>query len=65
MQATGDHHDDIRQPLGSIAELIFGDATDLDSCHRMLHPDPRPRQMAIVPFLARRQFRVLGLFFGW
>jgi hypothetical protein len=30
----------------------------------MFHAHPRPRQVAIVPFLARRQFRVLGLFFG-
>ncbi len=49
---------------GSIAELVFGDATDLDPSHSMLHAHARSRQVAIVPFLTGPQLRVLGLFFG-
>ena len=64
VQATGNLNDGVGQSFSSIAELIFGDATDLHASHRMLHAYPRPRQVAIVPFLARLQFRVLGLFLG-
>jgi hypothetical protein len=44
--------------------LIFGDATDLHAGNHMFHAHARPRQVTIVPFLARRQFPALGLFFG-
>ncbi len=64
VQATGNLDDNIGQAFRRIAELIFGDATDLDSRDRVLHPHSRPRQVAIVPFLARRQLRVLGFFLG-
>jgi hypothetical protein len=64
VQATrnGDHN--IRQSIGSVAELILGNATDLHARNRMLHPHANASQAAVVPFLARFQFRVLGLFFG-
>ena len=64
VKPTGDLHDAIRETVRRVAELVLGDPTDLDSSNRMLHADARPRQMAIVPFLAWLQFRVLGLFFG-
>ncbi len=64
VQTTGNLDDDIGQAFSSIAELIFGDATDLHARDRMLHAYPRPRQVAIVPLLARLQFRILGFFFG-
>lgn len=54
VQATGDRHDDVGQACSQIAELILGDATDLHAGHGMLDPHPRPRQVAIVPFLAWR-----------
>jgi hypothetical protein len=44
--------------------LILGDATDLDAGDRMFDAHARPRQMAIVPFLGRRQRVLLGFFFG-
>ena len=65
MQATGNRHDDIGQSVDSVAEQIFGDATDLHSGNGMFHADPRPRQVASVPFFARLQVPVLRLFFGW
>lgn len=64
MQATGDLHDGVGQALGGVAELILGDATDLDAGYRMFDAHARPRQMAIVPFLSRRQWVLLGLFLG-
>ena len=64
VQTTGDFHDDIRQAFGGVAELILGDATDFYARDRVLDAHPRPRQMAIVPFLGRRQRVLLGLFFG-
>ena len=64
VQTTGDLHDDIRQAFGNVAELILGDATDLDAGYRMLDAHAGTRQMAIVPFLGRRQRVLLGLFFG-
>jgi hypothetical protein len=64
MQATGDLHNGIGQALGGVAELVFSDATDFHSSHRMLDAHARPRQMAIVPFLGRCQRMLLGLFFG-
>jgi hypothetical protein len=64
VEPTGDVHDAIRQAIRGVAELVFGNPTDLDPSDRMLHAHARPRQMAIVSFLARLQLRVLGLFFG-
>ena len=64
VQATGDLHNGIGQALGGVAELILGDATDFYSRDSMLDAHPRPRQMAIVPFLSRRQRVLLGFFFG-
>jgi hypothetical protein len=64
MQTTGDLHDGIRQAFGRVAELILGDATNLHARDRVLDAHSRPRQMAIVPFLGRRQRMLLGLFFG-
>jgi hypothetical protein len=64
VQTTGDLHDGVGQALGSVAELILGDATDLYSSDSVFDAHPRPRQMAIVPFLSQRQRVLLGLFFG-
>ncbi len=64
VQTTGDFHDEIRQAFGRVAELVFGNATDLHASHRMLHPHSRSRQMAIVALLACCQRMLLGLFFG-
>ena len=64
MQATGDFHDEIGQALGGIAEQILGDATDFYSRDGVLDAHTCPGQMAIVPFLGRRQWVVLGFFFG-
>jgi len=64
VKPTGDLHDPVREAVRGVAELVFGNPTNLDASDRMLHADARPRQMAIVPFLARLQWRVLGLFFG-
>ena len=65
VQATRNLHDGIREAFGSVAELVFGNATDLHSGNRMLHAHAGASQVAIVPFLARLQFCILGLFFGW
>jgi len=64
VQTTGDLHDGVGQAFGGVAELILGDATDLYAGDRVLDAHARPRQMAIVPFLSRRQRVLLGLFFG-
>ncbi len=64
VQATGDLHNGIGQALGGVAELILGDATDFYSSDRVLDAHTRPGQVAIVPFLGRRQRVLLGLFFG-
>ena len=64
VQTTGDFHNRIGQAFGRVAELILGDATDFYSSDSVLDAHPRPRQMAIVPFLSRRQRVLLGLFFG-
>ena len=64
VQTTGDLHGGVGQALGGVAELILGDATDFYSSDSMLDAHPRPRQMAIVPFLSRRQRVLLGFFFG-
>jgi len=64
VQATGNDHDKIGTPLGRVTELVFGDATDLHPRHRMLHAHSGAGQVAIVPFLARRQLPLLRLFFG-
>jgi hypothetical protein len=58
MQATSDFHNRVRQSFGGVTELILGDATDFYSSDRVLDAHAYPRQMAIVPFLGRRQ-RVL------
>jgi hypothetical protein len=34
--------------------LVFGNPTDFDTGNRMLDPDTRARQLAIMAFLARR-----------
>jgi hypothetical protein len=65
VQATGDLQRTIRQAFGEVAKLIFGNATDLDPGDGMFHPHADPRQLPVVPFLAGRQWRLLGLFFGW
>lgn len=65
VQAAGDFHDGIGQAFGGVAERVFGNATDFHAGNRMLHAHPHPGQATIVPFLARFQLRVLGLFFGW
>lgn len=64
VQTAGDFHNDIRQAVGGVAELIFGNATDFHSRNGMLNPHARSRQMAIMPFLGWRQRVLLGLFFG-
>ena len=64
MQATGDLYNGIGQAFGGIAELILGDATDLDAGDRMFDAHSGARQMAIVPFLGRCQRVLLGFFFG-
>jgi len=64
VQATGDRHNRIGQALGGVAERILGDATDFYASDRVLDAHPCARQMAIVPFLGRRQRVLLGLFFG-
>ena len=64
VQSTGNGDDSIGQSIGGVAELIFGNATDLHSGDSVLHPDADPGQAAVVPFLARLQFGVLRLFFG-
>jgi hypothetical protein len=64
VQTTGNRHNDIGETFGSVTELVFSNATDFHARHGVLHADPRARQVAIVPLLARRQFRALGLFFG-
>lgn len=65
VQATGNLDDDIGQSISGVAELVFGNATNLYPGDGMLHAYPGSRQAAIVPFLTRLQFGVLGLFFGW
>ena len=64
VQTTGDLHDGVGQALGDVAELILGDATDFYASDSVLDAHARPCQMAIVPFLSRRQRVLLGLFFG-
>ena len=64
VQTAGDFHNDIRQAFGSVAQLIFGDPTDFHSSDSVLDTHARPGQMAIVPFLGRRQRVLFGLFFG-
>ena len=64
VKTTGDFHNEIRQAFGGVAKLIFGDATNFHSGDGMLHAHARPGQVAIVPFLGRRQRVLLGLFFG-
>jgi hypothetical protein len=64
VKAAGDRHGSIGQAVSEVAKLVFGNPTNLDPSIGMLHADARPRQMAIVPFLAWLQFRVLGLFLG-
>ena len=64
VQTTGDFHGGIRQAFGGVAELILGDATNFYSSNSMLDAHPRPRQMAIVPFLGWCQRVLLGFFFG-
>jgi hypothetical protein len=54
MQATSNQHDHIRETIFRVAELVFGNPTDLDAGNCMLHPDTRPRQFTIVALLARR-----------
>ena len=65
VQATrnGDHS--IGQSIGGVAELILGNATDLHTRDGMLDAHPHACQATVMPFLARLQLRVLGLFFGW
>ena len=64
VQATRNRHDRIGQSLGGVPELILGNSTDLYAGNGMFDPHAHPSQMAVVSFLARRQSRVLGLFFG-
>jgi hypothetical protein len=64
MQATGDLHDGVGQALGGVAELILDDATDFYASDRVLDAYACPSQVAIVPLLGRRQWVLLGLFFG-
>ena len=59
---NGDHG--IGEAIGGVAELILGDATDFYARDGVLDAHARSRQMAIVPFLGRRQRVLLGLFFG-
>ena len=64
MEATGDVHGGIRETLGSVAELVFDDATDLNPGDGMLDPNPNPSQFAVVALLARPQLLLFWLFFG-
>ena len=54
MQATSDHHDDIRESGFRVAELVFSNPTDFDAGNRMLNPNARARQFAIVALRAGR-----------
>ena len=64
VQTTSDVHNRIRESLGRVPKLVFGNATNLDPGNRMLYTHPHPGELPVVAFLARRQFPVLGLFFG-
>jgi len=53
MKTTGNFHDGVRQSLCGVAELIFGNPTDLDPGNRVLDPNADLCQRAVVTFLAR------------
>jgi hypothetical protein len=52
VQATSDQHDHLRKTICRVAKLVFGNPTNLDAGNRMLDPDTRARQLAIVALLA-------------
>jgi hypothetical protein len=43
VQPTGNLHGSIRHSVGEVAEVIFGNATDLDPGNSMLDADPHTR----------------------
>jgi hypothetical protein len=53
MQATSDHHDDIRESGFRVAELVFSNPTDFDAGNRMLDTHPRAGEFAIMALLAQ------------
>ena len=54
MQTTRDQHDQIGEPVFRVAKLVLGYPADFDAGNRMLDPNTRARQLAIVALLARR-----------
>src|SRR3989304_8790252 len=64
MQATRDHHHDVREAVLEIAQHILHDPTDFHPRQSVLDAHARPRQGTIMPLLAGRQVTLTRLFFG-
>jgi hypothetical protein len=65
MQATREHHHQVREILFGIAEHIFDNARALDPRQGMFNSDADLRDAPIVAFLGGAQLAFARLFFGW
>jgi len=64
MQATSNHHDQIRKISFRISQNIFDDPRALDTSNRMFHFDANFRYLAIALFFFAGQLFLARLFFG-
>ena len=64
MQATGNHHDQIRKVVFRVSQNIFHNARTLDARNGMFDFDTNLRQLAIALFLFGGQLFLARFFFG-
>ena len=64
MQATGNHHDQIRKAILLVSQGIFDDPRTLDARNGMLYFDTNLRQLAIALFLFGGQLFLARFFLG-
>ena len=64
MQATGNHHDQVRKTIFRVSQHIFHNARALDARNGMFDFDTNLRHLAIALFLFGGQLFLTWLFFG-
>ena len=64
MQATGNHHDQIRKAIFGVSQNIFHDPRTFDTRNCMLDSDTHLGDLAIALFVCGGQLFLARLFFG-